>query len=187
MPPEWIVPAARRLAELVGEHGPQTGFLGVNLLCPVLSEHGHADLAHALLNRTAPPSWRYQVRRGATTVWERWDGAGAPSMNSFNHYAFGSVGEWLYGGVAGIAQAPDSVAYRELVIRPLPGELTWARASYESVRGRIAVSWERGGGDFHLAVTVPPGASATVHLPDGQTHQVPSGDHTFRTTEETTA
>ncbi len=187
LPQEWIAPAARRLAELVEEHGPQTGFLGVNLLCPVLSEHGRADLAHALLNRTAPPSWRYQVRHGATTIWERWDGAGAPSMNSFNHYAFGSVGEWLYGGIAGIGQAPDSVAYRELVIRPLPGDLTWARASYESVRGRIAVSWERAAGAFHLAVTVPPGATATVHLPDGQTHQVPSGDHTFRTTEETTA
>ncbi|WP_101789102.1 glycoside hydrolase family 78 protein [Nonomuraea indica] len=185
LPPEQTAPAARRLAELVERHGPQTGFLGVGLLCPVLSEHGRADLAHALLRRTDPPSWLHQVRNGATTVWERWDGAGAPSMNSFNHYAFGSIGAWLYGGVAGIGQAPDSVAWRELVIRPLPGDLTWARASYESVRGRIAVSWKRAGGAFDLAVTVPPGATATVHLPDGQTHHVPSGDHLFRSTQET--
>ncbi|MEU8108960.1 glycoside hydrolase family 78 protein [Nonomuraea muscovyensis] len=185
LPPEWVAPAARRLAELVEEHGPQTGFLGVNLLCPVLSAHGRADLAHALLRRTDPPSWLHQVRNGATTVWERWDGKGAPSMNSFNHYAFGSIGAWLYGGVAGIGQAPGSVAYRELVIRPLPGDLSWARASYESARGRIAVSWERAEGAFHLAVTVPPGSTATVHLPDGQTHHVPSGDHLFRSTQET--
>ncbi|SDJ41831.1 alpha-L-rhamnosidase [Nonomuraea jiangxiensis] len=185
LPGEWEEPAVRRLAELVEEHGPQTGFLGVNLLCPVLSAHGRADLAHALLRRTDPPSWLYQVRQGATTIWERWDGAGAPSMNSFNHYAFGSIGEWLYGGVAGIAQAPDSVAFRELVIRPQPGDLAWARATYESARGHVAVSWERAEGDFRLSVTIPPGATATVHLPDGQTHQVLSGDHTFRTTEET--
>ncbi|WP_431901100.1 family 78 glycoside hydrolase catalytic domain [Nonomuraea sp. bgisy101] len=163
--------AAERLAELVEENGPQAGFLGVNLLCPVLSATGRPDLAHALLRRTDPPSWLHQVRNGATTVWERWDGEGAPSMNSFNHYAFGSVGEWLYTGVAGIAQAPDSVAYRELVIRPLPGDLSWARASYESARGRIAVSWERADEDFRLSVTVPPGASATVHLPDGRVHR----------------
>ncbi|MEU4328350.1 glycoside hydrolase family 78 protein [Nonomuraea dietziae] len=178
--PSSLAPgAARRLAELVQEHGPQAGFLGVNLLCPVLSATGRPDLAHALLRRTDPPSWLYQVRHGATTVWERWDGEGAPSMNSFNHYAFGSVGEWLYSGVAGISQARGSVAYRDLVIRPLPGDLTWARASYESVRGRIAVSWERTSQGFVLDVSVPPGASATVHLPDGQTHRVPSGDHHF--------
>lgn len=171
--------AALRLAELVEEQGPRTGFLGVNLLCPVLSAHGRDDLAHALLRRTDPPSWLYQVRHGATTVWERWDGVGAPSMNSFNHYAFGSIGEWLYSGVAGIDQAPGSVAYRELVIRPRPGDLAWASASFESPRGRIAVSWERVGQDFRLAVTIPPGASATVHLPDGPTHRVLSGDHSF--------
>ncbi|MGW0480629.1 glycoside hydrolase family 78 protein [Nonomuraea sp. NPDC003214] len=184
LPASGVALAARRLAELVEEHGPQTGFIGVSLLCPVLSEHGRADLAHTLLRRTTPPSWLYQVRNGATTIWERWDGRGAPSMNSFNHYAFGSIGAWLYGGVAGIGQAPGSVAYRELVIRPLPGDLTWARAAYESARGRIAVSWERRDGAFQLAVTVPPGATATVHLPDGQTRQVSSGDHHFSTTEE---
>ena len=91
-------------------------------------------------------------------------------MNSFNHYALGSIGEWLYGGVAGIDQAPDSVAYRELVIRPLPGELTWARASYESVRGRHrACRWRgaaAGSGHLASATTSRPARTAPrVHLP----------------------
>ncbi|GII29216.1 alpha-L-rhamnosidase [Planotetraspora mira] len=179
LPEEAVAPAADRLAELVAASGLQTGFLGVSLLCPVLSAHGHDDLAHALLGRTGPPSWLHQVRSGATTVWERWDGVGAPSMNSFNHYALGSVGEWLYSGVAGIGQAPTSTAYRELVVRPSPGDLDWAEASYESVRGTVGVRWERSPEGFRLDATIPPGATATVHLPGGTTRRVTSGDHSF--------
>ncbi|MEV0419518.1 alpha-L-rhamnosidase [Streptosporangium canum] len=177
--PEQARAAAARLARLVEESGPQTGFLGVNLLCPVLSAHGRDDLAHALLRRTDPPSWLYQVRHGATTVWERWDGVGAPSMNSFNHYAFGSIGEWLYSGVAGIDQAPGSVAFREVVIRPLPGDLSRACARYESARGLISVSWRNDDEGFRLETRIPPGATATVHLPGGDTRRVTSGDHIF--------
>jgi alpha-L-rhamnosidase len=158
------------LVEAAGP-GVTTGFLGVGLIAPVLGEHGHADLAHALLRNVEPPSWLFPLRHGATTIWERWDGYtdesgfAAPAMNSFNHYALGSVGEWLYSGVAGIDQAPGSVGYRDLVIRPRLGELSWAQASYESVRGTVAVRWERAGGELRLHVTVPPGASATVHVP----------------------
>ncbi|MFC7645990.1 alpha-L-rhamnosidase C-terminal domain-containing protein [Streptosporangium lutulentum] len=100
-------------------------------------------------------------------------------MNSFNHYAFGSIGEWLYSGVAGIDQAPGSVAYRELVIRPLPGELSRVGASYESARGLISVSWRNDDEGFRLQTRIPPGATATVHLPGGDTHRVTSGDHIF--------
>jgi alpha-L-rhamnosidase len=171
--------AADRLAELVTASGPATGFLGVSLLCPVLSACGRDDLAHAVLRRTEPPSWLHQVRNGATTVWERWDGVGAPSMNSFNHYALGSVGEWLYTGVAGIDQAPSSTGYRELVIRPRPGGLDWAEASYESVRGTVGVRWERSPEGFRLHASIPPGATATIHLPGGDTRRVTSGDHSF--------
>lgn len=174
--PEQSRAAAARLAALVEESGPLTGFLGVNLLCPVLSAHGRDDLAHALLRRTDPPSWLYQVRHGATTVWERWDGVGAASMNSFNHYAFGSIGEWLYSGVAGIDQAPGSIAFEELVIRPLPGDLSRASASYESARGLVSVSWRNDDEGFHLRALVPPGATATVHLPGGDTRRVSSGN-----------
>nr|BFE30241.1 alpha-L-rhamnosidase [Actinomadura rugatobispora] len=173
LPAELVPRAAERLAALVEEARPgvTTGFLGVGLIAPVLDAHGRADLAHALLRRTDPPSWLYPLRHGATTVWERWDGYTpergfqAAAMNSFNHYALGSVGEWLYRGVAGLDQAPDSVGYRDLLVRPRPGSLTAARAAYESVRGRAAAGWSVRDGLLQLAVTVPPGAAATVHIP----------------------
>ncbi|NUU22410.1 MAG: family 78 glycoside hydrolase catalytic domain [Streptomycetaceae bacterium] len=176
--------AARRLAELVergvsGEDEPdnpdgprlQTGFLGVAFAAPVLHAHGRADLAHALLRRTEAPSWLFPLRHGATTIWERWDGwtpeSGfrAPAMNSFNHYALGSIGEWLYRGVAGLDQHPDSVAYRRLSIAPAPGGLASARARHESARGTVEVDWRRTDDQFDLRVRVPPGATADVRIP----------------------
>ncbi|MEU8797714.1 family 78 glycoside hydrolase catalytic domain [Spirillospora sp. NPDC048819] len=174
--PDDLVPhAAGRLAELVEAAGPAltTGFLGVGLAAPVLDACGRPDLAHALLRRTGPPSWLYPLRHGATTIWERWDGYTeergfqAAAMNSFNHYALGSIGEWLYQGVAGLSQAPGSTGYRELLIRPRPGTLTWARAAYESVRGTVRTGWARADGELRLEVSVPPGATAIVHVPTG--------------------
>ncbi|WP_335973376.1 alpha-L-rhamnosidase [Streptomyces sp. CA2R106] len=173
LPARLAAPAARRLAELVEAAGPalHTGFLGVALAAPVLDAYGRADLAHALLRRTDVPSWRYPLRHGATTIWERWDGwtpeAGfrAPAMNSFNHYALGSVGEWLYRGVAGLDQHPDSVAYRRLLVRPRPGAFDHAGARYESARGTVDVRWRREGGRISLRVQVPPGATADVYVP----------------------
>ncbi|WP_222871853.1 glycoside hydrolase family 78 protein [Nonomuraea sp. PA05] len=149
-----------------------TGFAGVALLGPVLSEHGHADLAYALLHDDRYPSWGYSIKRGATTIWERWDGwteeagFGPVAMNSFNHYTLGSVGAWLYGGVAGLGQAEGSAGFRHPVIRPLPGGmLRWASAAYETPLGRLASRWEVDGGTLRLDVRVPPGAVATVHVP----------------------
>jgi len=170
LPADLVPPAVERLAALAGD-GISTGFLGVSLIAPVLDAHGRPDLAHVLLRGTEPPSWLYPLRHNATTVWERWDGYTdergfqVPAMNSFNHYALGSIGEWLYRGVAGLDQAPDSVGYRDLLVRPRPGTLAWARASYESVRGTVRVAWTRVDGVLRLDVTVPPGATATVHMP----------------------
>ncbi|MFJ2959065.1 family 78 glycoside hydrolase catalytic domain [Streptomyces sp. NPDC087270] len=165
--------AARRLAELVEAAGPalQTGFVGVALAAPVLDAYGRADLAHALLRRTEVPSWLFPLRHGATTIWERWDGwtpeggFRAPAMNSFNHYALGSIGEWLYRGVAGVDQDADSVAYRRLRVRPRPGALGHASARYESARGTVAAAWRREGERLTLRVQVPPGATAEVFVP----------------------
>jgi alpha-L-rhamnosidase len=175
LPAELRQRAGERLAENVERHGHlTTGFLGVGLLAPVLDAIGRADLAHRLLARVERPSWRYSLRRGATTIWERWDGwteergFQAPRMNSFNHYALGSVGEWLYRGVAGLDQTPASVGFRELLIRPRPGELTSACAVYASARGRVAVAWERDEQGLTLDVEVPPGATAVVHVPAGR-------------------
>ncbi|MGW2056151.1 family 78 glycoside hydrolase catalytic domain [Streptomyces sp. NPDC001840] len=181
---EAVDGAARRLAELIEQAGPalQTGFLGVALAAPVLDAHGRDDLAHALLRRTDVPSWLFPLRHGATTIWERWDGwtpgtgFRAPSMNSFNHYALGSIGEWLYRGVAGLDQKPDSTGYRELSIRPRPGELTHASARYESARGTVAVRWRREGGRFDLDVQVPPGATAEVRVPTDDPDSVRADD-----------
>ncbi|WUW17429.1 glycoside hydrolase family 78 protein [Streptomyces sp. NBC_01465] len=173
LPEEHEAAVAHRLTELIEAAGCalQTGFLGVALAAPVLDAHGHAGLAHRLLQRTDPPSWLFPLLHGATTIWERWDGwtpeSGfrAPSMNSFNHYALGSIGEWLYRGVAGLDQIQHSTGYRQLSIRPRPGPLAGAGARHESVRGTVAVRWERHGDTLDLYIEVPPGASAEVSVP----------------------
>ncbi|GAA2110677.1 alpha-L-rhamnosidase [Actinomadura alba] len=175
--PERLVSAAvRHLAADIEARDRHltTGFVGVALLCPVLAEHGRADLAYALLHQDTYPSWGYSVRHGATTIWERWDGwteehgFQSPAMNSFNHYSLGSVGEWLYGGVAGIDQRPGSVAYRDLLLRPtVGGRLTWARARQETPLGAVACGWRLHEDEVHLEVTVPPSARATLHVPTG--------------------
>ena len=141
--------AAERLVENIERHDFHltTGFVGVGLLCPVLSDAGYSDVAHRLLLNESFPSWGYSIRHGATTIWERWDGwtedAGfqTPMMNSFNHYSLGSVGQWLYEHVAGIRAA--SPGYARVLIAPEPGGLEWARATYRSVRGPIVSAWRR--------------------------------------------
>jgi alpha-L-rhamnosidase len=174
LPAELVPAAVEHLAADIEkrDHRLTTGFVGVALLCPVLADHGRADLAYRLLHQEEYPSWGYSMRRGATTVWERWDGwtdtAGfqSPTMNSFNHYSLGSVGDWLFGRVAGIDQTPSSVGYRELLLRPLPGgRLTWARAEQETARGRVACGWRLADDRITVSVTVPPGSTAVLEIP----------------------
>ncbi|MFB4315228.1 family 78 glycoside hydrolase catalytic domain [Actinomadura sp. 21ATH] len=190
--PERLVPAAvDHLAADIEARGRHltTGFVGVSLLCPVLAAHGRADLAYALLHQDTYPSWAYSIRHGATTIWERWDGwteehgFQSPAMNSFNHYSLGSVGDWLYGGVAGIGQEPGSVAYRRPLLRPhVGGGLTWARARQETPLGTLACGWSlrpgSGGGprELRLDVTVPPGARATLRIPTAEPDGVLEGE-----------
>ncbi|HEX3814902.1 MAG TPA: family 78 glycoside hydrolase catalytic domain [Mycobacteriales bacterium] len=148
-----------------------TGFLGTPYLLSALSEAGHLDAAYLLLLQDTFPSWLYPVVHGdATTIWERWDswsdsrGFQDPGMTSFNHYAYGAVGDWIYRNVGGIADAAPG--YRESLIRPRPGGgLSWARTSYESVYGRIATSWQQDGSEFSLEVTIPPNTTAEVWVP----------------------
>jgi alpha-L-rhamnosidase len=166
-----------------------TGFLGVGHLLPVLADGGAVDVAYKLLLQDTFPSWLYSIKQGATTIWERWDGwtdtAGFQTwhMNSFNHYSLGSVGAWLYRDVAGIGLDPAVAGYRHAVIRPRPGGgLTWARGSYRSVVGTFASAWRlsEDGAEFSLDVTVPVGATAAVHLPDGSPPvAVAAGTHSF--------
>ncbi|MEU8950760.1 family 78 glycoside hydrolase catalytic domain [Streptomyces sp. NPDC048489] len=159
-----------------------TGFVGTALLCPVLADHGRPDLAYALLHQDRYPSWGYSIHHGATTIWERWDGwtdhggFQAAAMNSFNHYSLGSIGDWLFGRVAGIDQTPSSVAYSELLLRPHPGgRLTWARAEQDSARGRITCGWNLADGLLTVACSIPPGVTATLHLPTADPTSVQEG------------
>jgi len=165
--------AAGHLAEAIRREDWHltTGFAGVGYILPVLSAHGHAGVAYRLLEQDSPPSWRYMVRAGATTVWERWDGwtkeRGFQSawMNSFNHYALGSAGEWLYRFVLGIDQEPGTVGFGRLLVRPHSGgTLTWARGAYRSVRGPIASSWQRDDGTFTFRLELPPNVTASVRI-----------------------
>jgi alpha-L-rhamnosidase len=148
-----------------------TGFVGVPLLCPVLTAWGRPDLAFALLYQEEFPSWGYSIRRGATTIWERWDGwteergFQSVNMNSFNHYSLGSVGEWLWRSVAGIDQAPGSLAYRDLVIEPhFDSRMDGLTARFDSPRGLIQVRWRRSDLDVDIDVEIPPGRPAEIRL-----------------------
>jgi alpha-L-rhamnosidase len=152
-----------------------TGFVGVGYLLPVLSSTGHNDVAYRLLEQRSFPSWLYTVARGATTIWERWDGwteergFQSPRMNSFNHYSLGSVGEWLYRFVLGIELAPGAAGFNRVVLRPHPGgSLSFARGSFRSVRGEIATSWALQGSRFTFSVRVPTNVHASVHVPSAE-------------------
>ncbi|WP_022891047.1 family 78 glycoside hydrolase catalytic domain [Agromyces subbeticus] len=149
-----------------------TGFLGTPWLVPALSESDHLDEAYRLLMNDTFPSWGYEVAMGATTMWERWDSIkpdgsfGDVSMNSFNHYAYGAIGDWMYRNIGAISNG--SPGYKHSVIAPKPGGgLSSATGSYESVYGTIATDWKQNGTDFTLDVTIPENTTATVVLPSG--------------------
>jgi alpha-L-rhamnosidase len=132
------------------------------------ADHGRADVAYRLLLNDTYPSWGYMLSKGATTWWERWNGdTGAPAMNSYNHYAFGSVIAWVYRYVAGIDTALDDPGFHHVVIHPhLDAAMPKAGGEYESVYGKIRTEWsglpDKG---FSLKVTIPANTSATVYLP----------------------
>jgi len=159
-----------------------TGFVGVGYILPVLSSAGYAGVAYRRLEQHSAPSWRYMVQAGATTIWERWDGWTAGRgfqsawMNSFNHYALGSVGEWLYRFILGIDQEPGTAGFGRLLVRPHPGgTLTWARGRYQSVRGPVAGGWRRDGGRFTFRLELPPNVTASVRIPSDDPGAVRDG------------
>jgi alpha-L-rhamnosidase len=156
-----------------------TGFLGTPFLLFTLANHGHVDVAYRLLLNETYPSWGYMLSKGATTWWERWDGdTGDPSMNSYNHYAFGSVVAWVYRSVAGIDTDTVDPGYREVVIHPrLDARITQARGEYDSVYGTIISDWNgTPTGPFSLRVTIPANTTAKVFLPIvGKTHVTQDG------------
>lgn len=169
-----------------GDH-LSTGFVGTPYISRVLSDNGHLDVAYRLLFQKSWPSWLYSVTKGATTIWERWDGWTDDKgfqdvgMNSFNHYAYGAIGAWLYSVVAGIDVDESKPGYEHIVLKPMPGGgLTHAKASLDSIRGRIESGWRIEDGTFIWEVVVPPNTTATAHLPSGEVRELGSGRHTFR-------
>jgi Alpha-L-rhamnosidase N-terminal domain./Bacterial alpha-L-rhamnosidase. len=174
VPDELRTAAARYLVEDIKAKGDHisTGFLGVSYLLPVLTETGHVDTAFKLLLQESFPSWLFSVKQGATTIWERWDGWTPDKgfqdvgMNSFNHYSFGSCGEWMFGSLAGIGLDPSAPAYRHIVFQPqVGGGLTEAKARLETIRGTAACGWKKTGGSLSVNCVVPVGSTATVVLP----------------------
>lgn len=172
--PENLVRAGHYLADLVRNNNNQlaTGFLGFKPLLPALSATGHSDLAYALIRDTAYPSLGFEVVNGATTIWERWNSftkdkgfENNAGMNSFNHYAFGAVCEWMFQNMAGIQ--PIKAGFKAFMIRPEIADsgIHYASATYHSVHGKIAVSWKRDDASLKLRVTVPVNTTAVVQLP----------------------
>jgi alpha-L-rhamnosidase len=177
-----------------------TGFVGAPYLPHVLSNNGQLDTAYALLLQKSWPSWLYAVTQGATTIWERWDGwteeSGFqdPRMNSFNHYAYGSIGDWLYRVVTGIEIDPIRPGYQHIILRPQPGGgLTQATGKLKTLYGELVSQWKLIDDVFEWTVVIPPNTRATVHLPlkegskvslDGlafssAVHEVEAGEYHF--------
>lgn len=180
IPDELRAASAARLVELIRGAGNHltTGFLATPFLLPVLADTGHLDVAYDLLFQDTEPSWLVMVDRGATTVWEEWDGVDADGVPhaSLNHYSKGAVVTFLHQYVAGLQLVEPG--YRSFRVAPKPGGgLTAARAHHDSPYGRIEVAWQLTEGGGELDVAVPPGTQAQVDLPDGSTAVVLPGTH----------
>jgi len=165
-------PVADRLVALIEDRDGHlsTGFLGTPRLLPTLTDTGHTDVAHRLLHQRTFPSWGYQIDRGATTMWERWDSIKPDGsfqdvgMNSFNHYAYGSVGAWMYENITGIA--PAAPGFRAIRVRPRPGgEVRSAEGRYDSLYGPITTRWTHRDEDFALTVSLPVNTTAEIWVP----------------------
>ena len=186
--PEELRPAvAERLVELIRKADTHlgTGFLATPDLLPVLADAGHLDVAYELLLQDSEPSWLVMVDRGATTMWEAWNGVDAEGVphESLNHYSKGAVVSFLHRYTAGIQLLDEAPAYRRFRVRPRPGGgLTSAEAAHESPYGRIESAWRLSGTDLELRVVVPSGTEAEVVLPDGTTATAGPGEHTFSCT-----
>ena len=171
--------AADTLNRMVAENGYHlnTGFLSTPFLCEVLAKYGYADTAYKLLLQDTAPSWLYEVKQGATTVWETWTGIDANShpSESLNHYSYGAICGWLFGGVCGIHLAGET-----LTIAPTPNPaLGWAKAVYDSPVGRIESGWQYAGDAVTYTITVPCNRTAEVTLPDGRSLTLQPGTHTL--------
>lgn len=177
---------AKQLNDMIVSNGNklQTGFVGTPYLLYALSENGYAETAYSLLLQEEYPSWLYEVNHGATTIWEHWDGIRddgtfwSADMNSYNHYAYGSVVDWLYSVAAGIKPVEDHAGFEEVIIAPVPDKrLGSMKASLDTAYGKIQSSWHYEGDEVCYEITTP--VKATIII-DGEKHCAESGSYIFR-------
>jgi len=177
--------AAQRLADNVKSYGNHltTGFLGTPYLCHVLSRFGYTDVAYQLLFQQTYPSWLYPVKMGATTIWERWDGIKpdgsfqTPTMNSFNHYSYGAIGDWMYRVVTGIDTYEDAPGYKHIRIQPhLTDNLNYADATFKTYYGTIRSQWKTDHGKLQMDVEIPANTKATVYIPGSSVDLIKESD-----------
>ena len=195
LPENLRAQAAQRLADNVRDYNNHltTGFLGTPYLCQVLSRFGFDSVAYKLLLQETYPSWLYPVKMGATTIWERWDGQKpdssfqTPGMNSFNHYAYGAIGDWMYQNITGIDTYADGAGYKKILIRPhLGGDLSQAQASLQTGYGKLSVQWKRDLGKFVLDVEIPANASAHIYIPAARVEDILENDHVLQGSQDIT-
>ena len=174
LPENLRMQAARRLVTNIEDYDNHltTGFLGTPYLCHVLSRFGYDTVAYKLLLQETYPSWLYPVKMGATTIWERWDGQKpdssfqTPGMNSFNHYAYGAIGDWMYRNISGIDTYEEGPGYKNIRIRPhLGGGLSFANADLETGYGKLSVYWKLGDGKLRLDIEIPANTTASIFVP----------------------
>lgn len=184
LPEELRLYALEQLVNNIKNYGTHltTGFLGTPYLCEVLSRFGRNDLAYELLLQETYPSWLYPVKMGATTIWERWDGIKpdgsfqTTGMNSFNHYAYGAIGDWMYRNVAGLDMDITGPGYKKLNFAPKPGgKLSKAAAMLDSPYGKTGSDWKIANGRFMYTITVPANTTAQITLPGAATVAVTEG------------
>ena len=178
--------AAEKLVEDIKAHDWHltTGFLGTPYLMIELSNSGHSDVAYRLLLQNTYPSWGYMIEHGATTMWERWNGdqmMGDPSMNSYNHYAYGAVAEWLYRYAAGIDELSEDQGFHRIVLHPqFDSTLGEVKATYDSSYGPITSNWKVDGNSIKWDVVIPPNATSLIYLPGGMATRILEGGKDIR-------
>ena len=174
LPESLRTQAAARLVDNIKSYDDHltTGFLGTPYLCHVLTRFGYDSIAFKLLLQPTYPSWLYPVKMGATTIWERWDGIKpdgtfeTPGMNSFNHYAYGAIGDWMYRSIAGIDTYDDGVGYKHIKIKPhLGGDFTSTSATLATYYGKVSNSWKIEKNALWMDVDIPANTTATIYIP----------------------
>ena len=176
---------ADKLATMIKENGNKlkTGFVGTPYLLHALSQNGYTELAYDLLLQEEFPSWLYSVKQGATTIWEHWDGVNdqgefwSKDMNSFNHYAFGSVADWVYGVACGIQTVEEKPGFEEIIIAPHPTDkLDYLSARIDTKKGTVISKWYHDGDKIRYEITTP---TKTVIIIDGVRREVEKGSYIF--------